>query len=79
MNVPKYRIVFKEPFESPLRLYERCKKIKADEKLSGYSIYTPSKSIARKYQAEHTLSGWRYMLLMKGPRAKCSEFFNHGE
>ena len=43
MDVPKYRIVFAEPFESPLHLYERCEKIKADKKLSGYLIYTPLK------------------------------------
>ena len=54
MDVPKYRIVFAEPFESPLHLYERCKKIKADEKLSGYLIYTPFKSIATKYSVERS-------------------------
>ena len=74
MDVPKYRIVFAEPFESPLHLYERCKKIKADEKLSGYLIYTPFKSIATKYPA-----GCRYMILIKGPRAKSDEFFNSRE
>ena len=79
MDVPKYRVVFKGRYESTLSLYERCKKIKADEKLSGYSIYTPSKKIARKYQAEHTSSGWRYMILIEGPRAKSDEFFNSGE
>ena len=79
MDVPKYRIVFAEPFESPLHLYERCKKIKADKKLSGYLIYTPSKNIARKYQAEHAPSGWRYMILIEGPRAKSDEFFKNGE
>ena len=79
MDVPKYRIVFAEPFESPLHFYERCEKIKADKKLSGYLIYTPSKNIARKYQAEHTSSGWRYMILIEGPRAKSDEFFKSGE
>ena len=81
MDVPEYRIVFAESFESPLHLYERCKKIKADEKLSGYSIYTPFKSIATKYSVEHisVCYYYNYMILMKGPRAKCSEFFNNGE
>ena len=81
MNVPKYRIVFKELFESNSHFYERCKKIKADEKLSGYSIYTPFKSIATKYSVEHIslCYYYNYMILMKGPRAKCSEFFNNGE
>ena len=81
MDVPKYRIVFAEPFESPLDLYERCKKIKADEKLSGYLIYTPLKIIATKYSVEHIslCYYYNYMILMKGPRAKCSEFFNNGE
>ena len=79
MNVPKYRIVFKEPFESPLRLYERCKEIKAADKLSGYSIYMPSKVIATKYLAEHINVSYDYMILMKGPRAKSDEFFKNGE
>ena len=79
MDVPKYKIVFRKPSESELHFYERCEKIKADKKLSGYLIYTPSKNIARKYQAEHTSSGWRYMILMKGPRAKSDEFFKSGE
>ena len=81
MDVPKYRIVFKEIFESNSHFYERCKKIKADEKLSGYSIYTPFKNIATKYSVEHisTCCYYNYMILMKGPRAKCSEFFNNGE
>ena len=81
MDVPKYRIVFKELFESNSHFYERCKKIKADEKLSGYSIYTPFKSIATKYSVEHIslCYYYNYMILMKGPRAKCSEFFNNGE
>ena len=79
MDAPKYRIVFKETNESALELYERCKKIKADEKLSGYLIYTPSKDIATKYSVEHVGAGCRYMILMKGPRAKCSEFFKNGE
>ena len=81
MDVPKYRVVFKELFESNPHFYERCKKIKADEKLSGYSIYTPFKSIATKYSVEHisVCYYYNYMILMKGPRAKCSEFFNNGE
>ena len=81
MDVLKYRIVFKELFESNSHFYERCKKIKADEKLSGYSIYTPFKSIATKYSVEHIsiCYYYNYMILMKGPRAKCSEFFNNGE
>ena len=79
MDVPKYRIVFAEPFESPLHLYERCKKIKADEKLSGYLIYTPLKIIATKYSVEHVDADYCYMILMKGPRAKSDEFFNNGE
>ena len=79
MDVPKYKIVFRKPSESELHFYERCEKIKADKKLSGYLIYTPSKKIARKYQAEHTSSGWRYMILIEGPRAKSDEFFNSGE
>ena len=81
MDVPKYRVVFKELFESNSHFYERCKKIKADEKLSGYSIYTPFKSIATKYSVEHISMCYyyNYMILMKGPRAKCSEFFNNGE
>ena len=79
MDVPKYKIVFRKPSESELHFYERCEKIKADKKLSGYLIYTPSKKIARKYQAEHTSSGWRYMILIEGPRAKSDEFFKSGE
>ena len=79
MDVPKYKIVFRKPSESELHFYERCEKIKADKKLSGYLIYTPSKNIARKYQAEHTSSGWRYMILIEGPRAKSDEFFKSGE
>ena len=79
MDVPKYKIVFRKPSESELHFYERCEKIKADKKLSGYLIYTPSKNIARKYQAEHTPSGWRYMILIEGPRAKSDEFFKSGE
>ena len=79
MDVPKYKIVFRKPSESELHFYERCEKIKADKKLSGYLIYTPSKNIARKYQAEHEPSGWRYMILIKGPRAKSDEFFKSGE
>ena len=79
MDVPKYRIVFAELFESPLHLYERCKKIKVDEKLSGYLIYTPFKIIATKYSVEHISMYYNYMILMKGPRAKCSEFFIYGE
>ena len=79
MNVPKYKIVFRKPSESELHFYERCEKIKADKKLSGYLIYTPSKNIARKYQAEHAPSGWRYMILIEGPRAKSDEFFKSGE
>ena len=79
MDVPKYRIVFAEPFESPLHLYERCKKIKADEKLSGYLIYTPLKIIATKYSVDQMGMYYNYMILMKGPRTKCSEFFNNGE
>ena len=79
MDVPKYKIVFAEPFESPLDLYERCKKIKADEKLSGYLIYTPLKIIATKYSVDQIGMYYNYMILMKGPRAKCSEFFNNGE
>ena len=79
MDVPKYRIVFAELFESPLHLYERCKKIKVDEKLSGYLIYTPFKIIATKYSVEHISMYYDYMILMKGPRAKCSEFFIYGE
>ena len=79
MDVPKYRIVFAEPFESPLHLYERCKKIKADEKLSGYLIYTALKNIATKYSVEQMGMYYDYMILMEGPSAKCSEFFNNGE
>lgn len=79
MDVPKYRIVFAEPFESPLHLYERCKKIKADENLSGYLIYTPFKIIATKYSVEHISPYYDYMILIKGPRAKSNEFFNNGE
>ena len=81
MDVPKYKIVFRKPSESELHFYERCEKIKADEKLSGYSIYTPFKSIATKYSVEHisVCYYYNYMILMKGPRAKCSEFFNNGE
>ena len=81
MDVPKYKIVFAEPFESPLHLYERCKKIKADEKLSGYLIYTPLKIIATKYSVEHisVCYYYNYMILMKGPRAKSNEFFKSGE
>ena len=79
MDVPKYKIVFRKPSESELHFYERCEKIKADKKLSGYLIYTPSKKIAEKYQAEHTSSGWRYMILIEGPRAKSDEFFKSGE
>ena len=79
MDVPKYRIVFAEPFESPLQLYERCKKIKADEKLSGYLIYTPLKIIATKHSVDQIGMYYDYMILMKGSRAKCSEFFNNGE
>ena len=79
MDVPKYKIVFRKPFESPLHLYERCKKIKADEKLSGYLIYTPLKIIATKYSVYQMGMYYDYMILMKGPRAKCSEFFNNGE
>ena len=78
MDVPKYRVVFKETYESALELYERCKKIKADEKLSGYSIYTPSKNIATKHSAM-SATFYNYMILMKGPRAKSNEFFNNGE
>ena len=74
MDVPKYKIIFRKPSESDLHFYERCKKIKADEKLSGYLIYTPFKSIATKYPA-----GCRYMILIKGPRAKSDEFFNSRE
>ena len=79
MDVPKYRVVFKELFESPLHLYERCKKIKADEKLSGYLIYTPLKIIATKHSVERGDADCCYMILMKGPRAKSDEFFNNGE
>ena len=79
MDVPKYKIVFRKPSESELHFYERCEKIKADKKLSSYLIYTPSKHIARKYQAEHTSSGCRYMILIEGPRAKSDEFFKSGE
>ena len=79
MDVPKYRIVFAEPFESPLHLYERCKKIKANEKLSGYLIYTPFKINATKYSVEQMAMYYDYMILIKGPRAKCSEFFKNGE
>ena len=79
MDVPKYRIVFAEPFESPLQLYERCKEIKADEKLSGYLIYTPLKIIATKHSVDQMGMYYDYMILIEGPRAKCSEFFNNGE
>ena len=83
MDVPKYKIIFRKPSESDLHLYKRCKKIKADEKLSGYLIYTPFKNIATKYSVEHIHISmcyyYNYMILMKGPRAKCSEFFNNGE
>lgn len=81
MDVPKYKIIFRKPSESDLHFYERCKKIKADEKLSGYLIYTPFKNIATKHSVEHisTCYYYNYMILMKGPRAKCSEFFNNGE
>ena len=79
MDVPKYRIVFAEPFESPLHLYERCKKIKADKKLSGYLIYTPLKIIATKHSVDQMGMYYDYMILMKGSRAKCGEFFNNGE
>ena len=74
MDVPKYKIIFRKPSESDLHFYKRCKKIKADEKLSGYLIYTPFKSIATKYPA-----GCRYLILMKGPRAKSDEFFKSRE
>ena len=77
MDVPKYRVVFKRRYESTLSLYKRCKKIKADEKLSGYSIYAPSKNIATKHSAMSMF--YSYMILMKGPRAKSNEFFNNGE
>ena len=77
MDVPKYRVVFKGRYESTLSLYKRCKKIKADEKLSGYSIYTPSKNIATKHSVSARF--YSYMILMKGPRAKSNEFFNNGE
>ena len=79
MDVPKYRIVFAEPFESPLDLYERCKKIKADEKLSGYLIYTPLKIIATKYSVDQIGMYYDYMILIEGPRAKSDEFFKSGE
>ena len=79
MDVPKYRIVFAEPFESPLQLYERCKKIKADEKLSGYLIYTPLKIIATKHSVDQMGMYYDYMILIEGPRAKCSKFFIYGE
>ena len=79
MDVPKYKIVFAEPFESPLHLYERCKKIKADEKLSGYLIYTPLKIIATKHSVDQMGMYYDYMILIEGPRAKCSEFFICGE
>ena len=81
MDVPKYRIVLAEPFESSLHLYERCKKIKADKKLSGYLIYTPLKIIATKHSVEriNMCYYYNYMILMKGPRAKSNEFFNNGE
>ena len=62
MDVPKYRIVFAEPFESPLHLYERCKKIKADEKLSGYLIYTPLKIIATKHSVYQMGMYYDYMI-----------------
>ena len=80
MDVPKYKIVFRKRSESDLHFYERCKKIKADKKFSGYSIYTPSRNIVTKYPpTTHGAAGSRYMILMKGPRAKCSEFFIYGE
>ena len=77
MDVPKYRVVFKGRYESTLSLYKRCKKIKADEKLSGYSIYTPFKSIATKHSVSARF--YSYMILMKGPRAKSNKFFKSGE
>ena len=77
MDVPKYRVAFKRRYESTLSLYKRCKKIKAEEKLSGYSIYTPSKSIATKHSVSAMF--YSYMILMKAPRAKSNEFFNNGE
>ena len=79
MDVPKYRIVFRKPFETALDLYQRCKEIKAAEKLSGYFIYMSSRNIATKYLAYHINTCYDYMILMKGPRAKCYEFFNGGE
>ena len=81
MDVPKYKIVFRKPSESELHFYERCEKIKADEKLSGYSIYTPFKSIATKYSVEHisVCYYYNYMILIEGPRAKSDEFFKSGE
>ena len=80
MDVPKYKIIFRKQSESDSHFYERCKKIKADEKFSGYSIYTPSRNIVTKYPpTTYGSAGSRYMILMKGPRAKCSEFFIYGE
>lgn len=79
MDVPKYKIIFRRPFETSLAFYERCKEIKAADKLSGYSIYMPSKVIATKYLAEHIDVSYDYMILMKGPRAKSDEFFKNGE
>ena len=79
MDVPKYRIVFAEPFESPLHFYERCEKIKADKKLSGYLIYTPLKIIATKHSVDQMGMCYDYMILMKGSRAKSDEFFKSGE
>ena len=71
MDVPKYRIVFAEPFESPLQLYERCKKIKADEKLSGYLIYTPLKIIATKHSVDQMGMYYNYMILIEGACVIC--------
>lgn len=79
MDVPKYKIIFRRPFETSLAFYERCKEIKAADKLSGYSIYMPSKVIATKYLAEHINVSYDYMILMKGPRAKSDEFFESVE
>lgn len=81
MDVPEYRIVFRKTSESYLHFYERCEKIKADEKLTDYVIYSPKYRSIRIAESVNDCvrCGYGYMILMKGPRAKSDKFFKSGE